>query len=200
MITDKEQFNRAAKLAQDRMASPGGAQEGFRGFVGKMEQARVARERASQGISKKGKFGPLGDSKDKTKSPMSIVSKMGSFIQEIDIGQDGIYFGIIMISIIADIFTIFPGEGNIMAIFFAVLIWILYTLTGDFFGGKKINLKLGTNLGTGFFETFAPGLNALPAFTGAAILSYILVLAERAEEKFRHEEGDGKGGGEEKKN
>ena len=200
MITDREQFNRAAKLAQDRMASPGSTQEGFKGFVGKMEQARAAKERKNQGASKKGKFGPLGDSKDKVKSPISIASKMGSFIQEIDIGQDGIYFVIIMISIIADVFTIFPVVGSIMAIFFAVLIWMLYALTGDFFGGKKISLKLGTNLGAGAFETLVPGLNVLPAFTGAAIFSYILVLADRAEKKFRHEEGDSKEGGEEKKN
>lgn len=154
--------------------------------------AKLAQERAKKKKSSQEKKGSLVNSKNLVKSPLSRAKNFGNFIEEIRPGQDLIYFIIIIFSMIADVFTLFPIIGNFLALFWMVLIWILYVLAGDFFKGKTIGLRLASNFGAGFFEVFVPGLNILPVFTGVAILNYTLVLKDRKEQNTKHKETEEK--------
>jgi hypothetical protein len=95
---------------------------------------------------------------------------------EIDASKDAGFFLIIMISILADIFSLVPILGSVMAVLFAILIWMMYLLGG--YLKKKAPEKMMVLGGSALLELF-PFLNFLPFFTASAIINYWMTLAER---------------------
>jgi|GEM_PF-5875552 len=89
---------------------------------------------------------------------------------------------VLLFSILADIFTLFPVVGNLMAILFAVFIWVIYFLNGHF---KKDRwaAKMGVKVTADIFEILGFGINFLPFFTSSALINYWITLTERKAKK-----------------
>lgn len=102
---------------------------------------------------------------------------------EIDVSRDVSYFFVITISVLADIFSIVPILGSITAVLFAILIWLVYLISGHF---KLKAAQQTTSLVIAVLFELIPGLNFLPFFTASAIINYWIALAARKAEKQKN--------------
>ncbi len=89
---------------------------------------------------------------------------------------------VLLFSILADIFTLFPIVGNLIAILFAVLIWVIYFLNGHF-RKDRWAAKMGVKVTADLFEILGFGINFLPFFTSSALINYWITLTERKMKK-----------------
>jgi hypothetical protein len=100
-------------------------------------------------------------------------------------------YNILFVSIIADIFTFIPLVGNIFAIFFSVIIWLMYFLNSENAAQRNIKKYLRKRgvrvldllLSQGA-EIFGIGLGWLPFFTLAALINLALTKSENIEKLY----------------
>lgn len=90
--------------------------------------------------------------------------------------DDWYHWVVIMLSILADLFTLIPILGTFLAIVFGILIWLLYAMNGHY--KKRVGAKAAT-LGITVILELIPFLDALPFFTLSAIINYWLSLADK---------------------
>ncbi len=91
-------------------------------------------------------------------------------------------FWVVIFSILADVFTLFPIIGNLMAVIFAILFWIIYFFNGHF-KQDRWAAKMGIKIIADLLEIFGLGINFLPFFTASALMNYWITLTERKMEK-----------------
>ncbi len=106
---------------------------------------------------------------------VKTAKKMAFAFTAINPMEDAVHWVVILISIMADIFTLVPVIGSFFALLFGGLIWFIYALSGHF--KKAPGVKVATTAISQFFEVF--GLGFLPLFTTSAIMNYWFVLAEK---------------------
>ena len=95
----------------------------------------------------------------------------------IDLSKDGMQFVVIMVSIIADLFTLIPAVGGFFAFVFSIVIWVLYAVSGHL--NKRVGRKVIVTSVSQFAEIFGFVINALPFFTISALVNYWFALADR---------------------
>lgn len=102
---------------------------------------------------------------------------------EIEIGHDWAHFLIITLSIIADVISSVPYLGALTGIFFLIIFYVLYFLTGQF---KNRALAKVAISGLAFFLESVGGIfliSLAPLFTASAISIYWLELSYCKENK-----------------
>jgi len=113
-------------------------------------------------------------------------------LQQIDFEQDGLYFVIFILSIMADIATFIIGTGEAIPIIgglisgavevqiigWTAVIGFLYILNGHY-KKRKVMMKIAVTLGFDFIELI-PVATILPGFIGSFIINYGIVLYGRA--------------------
>lgn len=131
---------------------------------------------------KKGeKTGGAKNAKDLAKAGRAALTAFS----EISFSKDASYFLVITISILADLFSLVPILGSVIAVLFAILIWMIYMISGHFrvkAAQQTISLVVAA-----LFEIF-PGLNILPFFTASAIINYWIALAAKKAKKIETQE------------
>ena len=95
----------------------------------------------------------------------------------IDFSKDGMQFVVIMVSIIADLFTLIPAVGGFFAFVFSIVIWVLYAVSGHL--KKRVGRKVVVTSVAHATEILGFVINKLPFFTIAALINYWFTLADR---------------------
>jgi len=123
--------------------------------------------------------------------PISVKSSLPKDLKEITPGmikalplaftaftfeKFGYHFFVILFSVLADLFTLIPIFGSLVAFLANIVIWIIYALNGHFRTSPKV--KIATTMTAEVIETFLPVINALPFYTFSALINLWIDLAE----------------------
>lgn len=142
------------------------------------------RDKIEPAINKRGAVGKIRNAKDLAKTGKVALTAFS----EISVSRDVGYFLVITISVLADLFSLVPVLGSVMAVLFAILIWMIYLINGHF----KIKAAQQTiSLVVAALFEIMPGLNLLPFFTASAVINYWIALAAR-KTKAAEEQKDAK--------
>lgn len=119
---------------------------------------------------------------------LKILSPRGSLtaFREIDLGEDWGHFVIIAFSIIADIISLVPFLGAIMALFFSCIFFVIYFLSGQLKNRAVAKVVISSSA---YFMEFIGGfflLGVLPIFTLSAIIIYWLELSYKQQNKEKN--------------
>lgn len=135
-----------------------------------------ARQKKAQEDSTKGVAG-LTKGKVSRQELFKLGREAFSAHKEIDFSEDGVYFATIVFAIVGDVITIVPIFGNIAAVFFVVIIWTLYFISGSL--KNRTAVKVAVNGLSHGLEVLGLGIGMLPFFTTAAVINYWIVLTDR---------------------
>lgn len=125
------------------------------------------------------------ESKDlnlKTLNPKGFLTAF----QEIDLMEDWGHFVVITFSIIADIITLIPFLGAIMALFFSCIFFVIYFLSGQL---KNRVVAKAIISSFAYLTEFVGGfflLGTLPTFTISAVIIYWLELSYKQQNKVKN--------------
>ena len=100
-----------------------------------------------------------------------------SIFSKINLEKDVFYFLVIVLSVLADIFSIIPFIGSIFSIVFSIFFFFCYLMIGHY--KQRAFTKAIISGGSFLGEIIGFQFSVLPFFTVSAFVNYGLTLLER---------------------